>query len=92
MENFKNTFLNKITFIMQMINAFGIYIVPDTYFNVAVTEDEHVNQYGMHDANIKFSEKSLLIIYKHDFERIIKACNVTFEHDIKRKVLVFRGI
>ena len=93
MDNYKGNFIKKISFLLKMVSIYGEYRVPEDWFDVAVVaaNSEPVKPGKIHEARTSFHMKSLLVMYKRDFEKILKAHgHIEYELDKKRHIHIFR--
>lgn len=84
MNNYKDTFLKKLTFVIRMVTYFGAYNVPKDWWDVSVVRDENVKtpeKGKIHEARTSFVIKRLDTMYKPEYERVLMTCDVKVSED-----------
>lgn len=84
MNNYKDTFLKKLTFVIRMVTYFGAYNVPKDWWDVSVVRDENVKTPAkgqIHEARTVFIMKRLDNMYKPEYERVLMTCNIKVTED-----------
>jgi hypothetical protein len=84
--------MTKISFITQMVDTYGIYIVPVDFFEFSKEIDDGQNKItkqGIHKYGTRFKIFSLLDEFKEEFQRILNSCNISFEIK-KNKTIIFK--
>lgn len=83
MDNYKETFLKKIAFIMKVVEYFNFYKAPKDWWDVAVIKSSKntkkhskVNGWGT-----TFTIKRLDEMFKEEYERTLQACGVEVSED-----------
>ena len=92
MNDYYTTFMTKISFITQMVDTYGIYIVPVDFFEFSKEIDDGQNKItkqGIHKYGTRFKIFSLLDEFKEEFQRILNSCNISFEIK-KNKTIIFK--
>jgi len=92
MNDYYSTFMTKISFITQMVDTYGIYIVPVDFFEFSKEIDDGQNKItkqGIHKYGTRFKIFSLLDEFKEEFQRILNSCNISFEIK-KNKTIIFK--
>jgi len=92
MNDYYTTFMTKISFITQMVDTYGIYIVPVDFFEFSKEIDNGQNKItkqGIHEYGTRFKIFSLLDEFKEEFQRILSSCNISFEIK-KNKTIIFK--
>ena len=86
MNNYEDTFLKKIAFIVRMVTYFGAYEVPNDWWDVSVERDEPAKPLAngkVHDASTSFVIKRLDRMYKQEYEGTLQTCNIKVTEDKK---------
>ena len=92
MNDYYSTFKTKISFIVQMVNTYGKYIVPIDFFEFSKEIDNghnKITKQGVHEYGTQFKIFSLLDEFKEDFQRVLNSCNIMCEFK-KNKTIVFK--
>lgn len=92
MNDYYSTFKTKISFIIQMVNTYGTYIVPIDFFEFSKEIDNGQNKItkqGVHEYGTQFKIFSLLDEFKEEFQRVLNSCNIICEFK-KNKTIVFK--
>lgn len=92
MNDYYTTFMTKISFITQMVDTYGTYIVPADFFEFSKEIDDGQNKItkqGIHEYGTRFKIFSLLEEFKDEFQRILNSCDITFEIK-KNKTIAFK--
>ena len=92
MNDYSSTFMTKISFIIQMVNTYGIYIVPVDFFEFSKEIDNGQNKItkqGVHEYGTQFKIFSLLDEFKEEFQKVLNSYNISFEIK-KNKTITFK--
>lgn len=80
MVNYKHIFETKIFFVIKMVDVLGEYRVPLDWFDIAVADNEMSrNDDNTHLPGTILRYRSLLSLYKDEYERLLKACGIIVE-------------
>lgn len=92
MNDYYTTFITKISFIIQIVDTYGMYIVPVDFFEFSKeinNGQNKITKQGIHEYGTQFKIFSLLDEFKEEFERILNSCNIAYEFK-KNKTIVFK--
>lgn len=92
MNDYYSTFKTKISFIIQIVNIYGTYIVPIDFFEFSkeISDGQNkITKQGVHEYGTQFKIFSLLDEFKEEFQRILSSCNIICEFK-KNKTIVFK--
>jgi hypothetical protein len=92
MNDYYSTFKTKISFIIQIVNIYGIYIVPIDFFEFSKEINDGQNKItkqGIHKYGTQFKIFSLLDEFKEEFQKVLNSYNISFEIK-KNKTIVFK--
>jgi hypothetical protein len=92
MNDYYSTFKTKISFIIQMVNIYRIYIVPVSFFEFSKEINDGQNKItkqGIHKYGTQFKIFSLLDEFKEEFQKVLNSCDISFEIK-KNKTIVFK--
>ena len=92
MNDYYSTFKTKISFIIQMVNIYGTYIVPISFFEFSKeinNGQNKITKQGVHEYGTQFKIFSLLDEFKEEFQRILNSCNIVCEFK-KNKTITFK--
>jgi hypothetical protein len=82
MDNYKNTFLKKIQFILNMVTAYGFYRIPKDWWDIATTKTnldpkkQQVHEYGTVFVIERLDQK-----YNKEYQEILKKCFIKVKED-----------
>lgn len=92
MNDYYSTFKTKISFIIQIVNIYGIYIVPIDFFEFSKEINDGQNKItkqGIHKYGTQFKIFSLLDEFKEEFQKVLNSYNIACEFK-KNKTIVFK--
>ena len=82
MDNYKDTFLKKLSFIIKMVMYYGSYKIPKDWWDVAtVTNSSSVKKGKTHEYGTSFKVERLDKMFKEDYDKILSDCNIQTTED-----------
>ena len=82
MDNYKETFLKKIQFILNMVKIYGFYRIPKDWWNIATTNqniDPKKNK--VHEYGTTFVIERLDQKYNKEYQQILNKCLIKVKED-----------
>ena len=77
MEEYKNIFLKKLSFVIRMVVCYGAYNIPLDWWNVAVPhKDMKAKNSRIHEIGTFFRMVRLDKMFSEEFHAILKSCNI----------------
>ena len=83
MDNYKSNFTNKLIYVKMMTNMQGKTRFPADWFNVAVTSKDIPEGKQVHSFGTSFNIKSLLEMYKAEFNEFLEKNKISYSQDEK---------
>jgi len=83
MDNFKDTFLKKLSFVIRMVMYFGKYKIPKDWWDVATvnSNSKDIKNGAVHESGTSFRIERLDKMYKQEYDRTLLNCNVKVTED-----------
>jgi len=82
MDNYKDTFLKKLSFVIKMVMYYGTYKIPVDWWDVAtVTNSVPVKAGKTHEYGTSFRVERLDKMFKEDYDKVLSDCNIQATED-----------
>lgn len=85
MDNYKDTFLKKLKFVLGMVYIYSVYRIPKDWWNVAIVKEkgDSNTKYSIHGYGTTFKIERLDKMFRKEYEYFLEKANMEVKEGSK---------